>query len=120
MSSSEYDFLAECGLFTSFTPLAEKADLVRAASIHYVLLSTLAELEQLRKGIIQTLDFKNLISSHPSLIKDLFIHKEEGVTAKYIQDLYSVKYSPSGSSTRIIQEAIIMNWISFLHDVEGI
>ena len=60
-----------------------------------------------------------LMESYPFLFKQLFLHSSTSVTADFIQDLFQVDYSVPGSNNRVKEEAIIMNWVSYLQDLEG-
>ena len=42
------------------------------------------------------------------------------ITADIIQDLFIIDYSIHGSNNRLKEETIIMNWVSYLHDLEGL
>ena len=60
------------------------------------------------------------MESYPTLFKQLFLHCKTSITADFIQDLFHIDYSVSGSNNRVKEEAIMMNWVSYLQDLEGI
>ena len=80
---------------------------------------SLGELEQLKRGL-QTAGHSALLEQHGFVMKDLFLHQDKKVTADFIQDLVEVEYSLLGSNYRFIEKAIIMNWLSYLKDLEGL
>jgi len=52
-------------------------------------------------------------------MRTVFKKDKQPITADFIQDFFEVKFSPVGSNRRRIKEDIIMNWINYLHDIEG-
>ena len=118
--SSDYEFVLECGVTKPVVMmhLADKEKIISAVCLHYTVLGSLAELEQLRRGL-HTLRFSVLMESYPFLFKQHFLHCNTSVTADFIQDLFHVDYSVPGSNNRVKEEAIIMNWVSYLQDLEG-
>ncbi len=62
-----------------------------------ILLVSLAELEQLRRGLaIQK--FISLMQSFPQLIRKAFQPPECKVTSDYLQELFAAEFSPRGSN----------------------
>ena len=82
------------------------------------MLGSLAELEQLKRGL-QTAKLATLMDKHPHLFKEFFLHSRKPVTADFIQDLFVAEYSDRGSNNRVKEEAIMMNWVSYLPELEG-
>lgn len=119
--SSDYDFLMDCGVMKApmMMQLSDKESVISAVCLHYSILGSLGELEQLKRGL-QTAGLSALLEQHGSVMKDLFLHQDKKVTADFIQDLFEVEYSLLGSNYRFIEEAIIMNWLSYLKDLEGL
>ena len=119
--SSEYEFLLECGITKPVTKmnLADKDKVVSAVCLHYAVLGSLAELEQVKRGL-QTVRFTLLMECHPYQFKQLFLYSKKPVTADFMQDLFKVEYSDPGSNNRVKEEAIVMNWVSYLQDLEGV
>ena len=97
--SSDYEFVLECGVTKPAVTmhLSDKEKMISAVCLHYAVLGSLAELEQLRRGL-HTLRFSALMESYPTLFKQLFLHCKTSVTADFIQDLFHVDYSVSGSN----------------------
>lgn len=118
--SSDYEFLLDCGVTkpTMMMHLTDKEKVISAVCLHHAVLGSLAELEQLRRGL-QTARFSVLMEHHVSLFRQLFFHQEKAITSDFIQDLFTVTYSSPGSNNRLREEAIMMNWVSYLQDLEG-
>ena len=106
--SSEYEFGLECGI-TKPAVMMHLADIEDNLSS----LLTLCCSGQLRRGL-HTLRFSVLMESYPFLFKQLFLHSNTSVTADFIQDLFQVDYSVPVSNNRVKEEAIMMNWVSYL------
>ena len=72
--SSDYDFLSDCGVLksTAIMNLNDKDKVNSGVCLRYAVLGSLAELEQLRRGLIAR--FSMLLEQHKSLYGQLFIH----------------------------------------------
>ena len=120
MTSNEYDFRFSCGVSKPITwiPFSDKQKVVNAMCLHYSILVSLAELEQLRRGLdIQRFD--SLMESFPQLLRKDFQSPVCEITSEYVQDLFVALLSPVGSNKRPGEEAIMMMWIRFLQYLEG-
>ena len=60
------------------------------------------------------------MEGYQELLKPLFRSSPKNVSSDFIQDFHNVIYSDSGSNKRVKEEAVIMNWISYLQELEGI
>ena len=106
LSSYEYEFRYNCGIAKP----SDKDKIVEAMCLHFAILVSLAELEQLRRGLaIQK--FSSLMESHPQTMRKAFEPPEIKVTSDFIQDLFVPTLSPNGSNKRAVEGAILMNWI---------
>lgn len=99
--------------------MADKEKMVSAVALHYSVLCSLAELEQLRCGL-HVAKVNELLEAYPEMFRPLFIHAPTKLTAQIVQDLYQVDFAEKGSNRRKKQEALMMNWITYLQDAEGI
>lgn len=73
ISTEEYEFRFSCGVTkpTCRMQLSDKKNIIEALCLHYTVLISLAELEQLRRGLaIQKFDF--LMQSSPASIRKAF------------------------------------------------
>ena len=121
LGSDEYEFRYACGLTkpSMRIPFSDKDKVVTDISLHCSVLASLAELEQLRRGLtIQK--FASLMECYPAVLKKAFRPPEVQITSDIIQDLYVPSFSPKGSNRRNTEEAILMTWIRYLQSLEGI
>lgn len=100
--------------------LDDKYAIVSALCRHFSVFAAVAEMEQLSRGL-ETLEFGNLLRIYPDLFRNIFKPDltVQPITADFIQDFFEVKYSPIGSNRCQVEENIIMHWINYLHDIEG-
>lgn len=87
--------------------------------LHYTVLSCLAELEQLRRGLAVQ-KFNSLMECYPELLRKVFQPAVRPITSAMIQDLFVGNFSPVGSNSRAIEEALLMTWTRYLENIEGI
>ena len=92
-----------CG-YTKATSQLKKADvtqLVATVWLHFVKFHPHTELDQLRKGLCETLDFNSLIILHSNCILKLLSSSTSfDVTSSFILDLFTIQYSHQGSNDR--------------------
>ena len=99
-----------------FLSLSNKS-VIAAMCLHFSVLVSLAELEQLRRGL-SLLNFNSLVCSYPDILKKVFQPPECEITRDYVQDLLVAAFSPNGSNDRTTEEAIIMMWVRYLKYLE--
>ena len=120
LSTEEYDFRFACGVTKTVSriELSDKKKIIDALCLHYVILVSLAELEQLRRGLaIQK--FNSLMESVPQAVRKAFEPPIQEISSAFIHDMYTALYSPTGSNKRVIEESIMMSWVRYLQYVEG-
>ena len=120
LSTEEYDFRFACGVTKTLAQmeLSDKKKIIDALCLHYVILVSLAELEQLRRGLaIQK--FNSLMESVPNAVRKAFEPPIQTISSDFIQDMYTALFSPTGSNKRVIEESIMMSWVRYLQYVEG-
>ena len=120
LGSDEYDFRYDCGVTKPChrIPYSDKEKFVEAISLHCSVLVSLAELEQLRRGLtIQK--FASLMESYPITLRKVFRPPEIQITSEIIQDMFLPSLSAKGSNKRNVEEAIVMTWIQYLQSLEG-
>ena len=71
--------------------LSDKESMISAVCLHYSILGSLGELEQLKRGLQTAGQLSALLEQHGSVMKDLFLHQDKKVTADFIQDLFEVE-----------------------------
>ena len=118
IASSEYDFRFSCGVNKPVCRLqySDKEKIIDAMRLHYSVLASLAELEQLRRG----LSIHMLMESSPRAIRKAFEPSQTKISTDFLQDLFVPLFSPKGSNRRATEEALIMTWIGYLQCLEGI
>ena len=120
LSSDEFEFRYHCGLPqpACCIDFADKEKVVADLSLHYSVLVSLAELEQLRRGLALQ-KFSSLMQSHPRVMRKAFQTSDHKISSEYIQDLFVPRLSLRGSNQREVEEAIVMTWIRYLQNIEG-
>ena len=122
LDQPEYDFRFSCGISdpASSVTLADKSKIVKGMVLHYTILSTVAELEQLKQGM-KAQQFDVLMKKQPRLLMPVFEAPEIKLTSSIITELYcrsNVVFSVQ-SAKRIKQEAIIEQWLKYVEELEG-
>ena len=117
-----FDFLFTCGYNKPICQIKvlDRENLVKAVWLHYVIFHPHAELEQLKKGMYDTLGVDALMTSHPDLMWGLLAaSKTYDITADYLSDSFVVHYSDNGSNNRTKEEAIILFWFDYIYESKG-
>ena len=96
----------------------DKEEVVNALCLHYTVFASLAELEQLRRGL-GILGFHDIMDSNPSLLRKVFAPPVVKITSTFIQDLFKPVFSAKSSNQRIAEESIMMMWIRYLQYIES-
>ena len=99
---------------------SDKRRVIEAISLHYCILSSLTELEQLKQGLaIQK--FNSLMMKFPNVIKMNFTQCASAITSNVIEELYCehVIVAPRGSEKWSQQRAILNAWTHYLRGIEG-
>lgn len=100
---------------------ADKKRIIESICLHYSILSSLTELEQLKEGLaIQK--FSTLMMKVPVIIRTAFTQCALTVTSSVIEELYCdhVITAPRGSDKWNRQLAILGAWKCYLRGIEGI
>ena len=120
MCSDDYDFRFSCGVSKPSCRIqfSDRENIINALCLHYTVLSSLAELEQLRRGLAVQ-KFNSLMESLPQLLRGAFQPSLQPLTSEMIQDLFVANFSPPGCNKRPVEEAIFMMWIRYLEHCEG-
>ena len=122
MVERELDFHFECGYLkpTSQMQLADKDHLFKCVWLHYVFFVPHAELEQLRKGLQETLQLELLVCLHPHKIWSLLVASSDfEVSTEFFLDSFAICYSEQGCNKRTAEEAVILHWNDYVTDCEG-
>ena len=120
MSSEEFDFRYICGVSKPVVhiPFSEKEKVISAMCLHYTILVSLAELEQLRRGLSMQW-FNYLMDSFPIVLREAFEPPKYEISSELIQYMFLAEFSPKGCNQKKIEEAILMCWIQYLRHSES-
>ena len=112
MDNPEYDFRHDSGVSqaTHSIKFKDKEAIVQSLCRHYSVYAAAPEVQQLLKGL-ETLEFLNLMRTYPIQLRQAFISVTQPITADFIHG-YSIVCSKKNVH-------IVMNWIHYLHDIEG-
>ena len=88
--SFDSEFFMECGItkLVMSIKLDDKSTASSALCLHYAVLGSRAELEQLKRGL-QNAKLRTLKDKHAHLFKEIFLHSQNPITADSIQDVCS-------------------------------
>ncbi|MCG8622442.1 MAG: hypothetical protein MJE68_10665 [Proteobacteria bacterium] len=98
--------------------LKQKEDIALALAKHYLLYSTMAELEQLKQGL-KELGILNLLHAHSKVLKPLLLASGKPQLSPSTVNMFKVIWSPVGSNQRDKEEAVILGWTEYIHGLKG-
>ena len=78
-------------------------------ALHFSVLVSLAELEQLRRGF-ELQKFSVLISKHPQVMRKAFLPPVQAISADFLQDIFEPILAPRGINKREAEEAVLLTW----------
>lgn len=100
--------------------MVDKEMLIKSIWLHYVFCALHVELEQLRKGLLKTLQMETFVHSYPREFYNYLVGSTMfDVMPEYILDCFTIRYSDQGSNDRTHEEAIIMHWTDYVMECEG-
>lgn len=112
----------ECGFHkpTSQLELSDRNELLKTIWLHYSFFVPLAEIQQLRNGLRETLQLELLVALYPDEMHSFFVGSSLfNVTATFLCDSFTIRYSEPGSNKRTLEEAIILNWTDYIMECNG-
>ena len=105
---------------TSQIELSDKDQLFKSVWLHYVCFLNHAELEQLWKGLRETLQLELLVCLHPhEMWSFLAASSDFEVSTEYLEDLFAIRYSEHGCNKRTAEEAVVLYWNDYITDCAG-
>lgn len=116
------DIRFDCGFTKPLQKLelSDKDALIKAIWLHYMYFLPLAELQQLRKGLRETLQLEILFCIHPEdMFGFLVASSNFNVTPEFLLDSFAVKYSDAGSNKRTAEESVMLHWHDYVIENEG-
>lgn len=117
LESNDFDFLFTSGYSkaTCQVRIADKDKLVKTVWLHNVIFHPHSELQQLKKGIRDTLEMDFLIARYHDSMWGLLASSDTfDVTPDYLNDAFVVMYSDNGSNDRTKEEAIVYSWFEYI------
>lgn len=97
--------------------LSDKEPLIKTIWLHYVYFLPHSELEQLRKGLRETLQLEILFCIHSNEMYNFLVASSNfDITPNYFLDSFAIKYSSPGSNKRTAEEAIFLHWNDYVTD----
>ncbi len=122
LADDEYDFQYDIGIAKPISRLqySDRHHIVQSSALHYSVLSVKAELDQLANGL-RALGVLDMVQANPKLLRPLFLFTASPpLTAGQTIDLFRPNLSPIGSNRRDDEESIVMLWVNYLQNIEGI
>ncbi|XP_072171956.1 G2/M phase-specific E3 ubiquitin-protein ligase-like [Diadema setosum] len=95
----------------------QKEKLVQSLIQFYAVDKHRAAVSKLQKGL-ETLGVLKAMRAHPTTMSQLFLYKEEKLTADQVEILFDVQYSPVGSNLRSSEERMVSYWRDLLEELE--
>ena len=120
-NSSEFNFRFDAGVTISASAvnIEEKEEIILAFVNNYLMYSCKGELDQFKNGL-KSLGILELLQQYPTLMKPLFVYSEKPcMKAATLLNMFTVKWSPEGSNTRELEEAVIYCWTNYVHQCAG-
>ena len=105
---------------SSSLTLADRNSLIKAISMHFVIYSQKAELDDIKHGLEDVLHFGDIMHSHPTLLKPLFVSSGRSkLSANSFLSLFKINYSPQGSNMRESEEDVMLHFNYYIEELEG-
>ena len=97
----------------------DKDQLVLAFIKNHLIYSCKGELDQLKEGL-ECLGVLKLLQDYPKLMRPLFLASgKQCLSATELLSLFTVAWSPVGSSARELEESVIFIWTNYVHECAG-
>ena len=94
--------------------------MVQCIWLHFVYFAIHAELDQLRKGIRETLQMELPICTYPEEVYSLLVSSPHlKVTEGFFLEEVVIHYSDQGSNRRTAEEAVVLHWSDYIMEVSG-
>lgn len=122
MVENDLDMRFDCGFGkpTNKLELSDKDPLIKAIWLHYVHFLPLSELQQLRKGLRETLQLEVLCCVHSDMMFTFLVGSSNfSVTPQFLLDSFVVLYSEHGTNRRTMEESVMLHWHDYVIDNES-
>ncbi|XP_067267092.1 G2/M phase-specific E3 ubiquitin-protein ligase-like [Chanodichthys erythropterus] len=111
------DYLANAGCLRPLRRIEDRDVLVKDIIMFQVIHRLRGPFERFRDGL-RTLGVLDAIQKHPGTFLPLLCHAPDPLTARTVEDLFSIRLSPQGSNRRVAEEIVVPFWRDYLEDVE--
>jgi len=122
LDSPEFEFRFSCGIGepAACMVFSDKRRIINAICLHYCILSSLMELEQLKEGLTVQ-KFNRLMMRFPEIFRTAFTQCTPAITSSVIEELYCdhVIVAPRGSDKWNRQQDILNAWTRYLRGIES-
>ena len=122
LDNPEFEFRFACGVGEPAASMlfSDKEKVIESMCLHYCILCSLTELEQLKEGLTVQ-KFNTLMIKYPELVRTAFNQPTLTITSSVIEELYSdhVDIATKGSEKWNQQQAILNAWRHYLKGIEG-
>ncbi|XP_078089830.1 G2/M phase-specific E3 ubiquitin-protein ligase isoform X2 [Mustelus asterias] len=115
--SENADYLSIAGCLRPVWSLDDKEMLVKDVLIFHVISRVRSPFERFREGL-KVLGVLENIQKYPGIFAELLCYKPQKLTAETFETLFSINFSPDGSTRRIAESRVIGFWRDYLADVE--
>ena len=121
LDSDELSCRFDCGVTKPSVAyhITDKPKILHLFCLHFLILQRKAEIDQLMEGL-NDLGFLQFLKRHPDAARALLVSGSQKLTAASLEQLFSVGFSESGSNRRCEEERVMMMWLEYLQDIEGI
>lgn len=119
MQNVDFSFAYDCG-FTAPVSFGNRLQLISAVWRHFAVYGIHAELMQMRDGMMSTLNFRQLLESHPRAIRKLLAAEDAvPLTSDHLLDIFLPLYSEAGKNTRRAEEQLMQYFCTLLEGMES-
>ena len=99
--------------------IADIPNIVEAVCTECLITKAYAGILQFKEGL-SVLGVSGLIEKHPRELESIFLYSPKTVTPNDLKEIFKPCFSPIGSNAREKEEMIILNWIDYISEAEGI
>ena len=120
IDTNEYNFRFEAGMNLPSAAMGtiNKGEIAKALAMHYVIYSSMAELEHIKKGL-RVLGVQKLMSANITTLKPLFCKLNDKLSAASFVNLFDICWSPLNTTKREEEEGVILAWTEYVMNTEG-
>ena len=122
LETEEFAFRFDCGYSkaTFQIDISNRDELIKSIWLHYVFFLPHAELDQLRKGLRETLQLEILVILHPNEMRSFLVASTDyDINPNYLLDSFVIRYSRQGDNKRTAEEAVIVYWNDYVMECNG-